>query len=164
MTSELKSVALFGACAIAGNVLAVAVQADESAQALTAAGYQMAAVSDRARGSAVLGGDYDEAIDDLGGQSRRRFASSTNLCVAYTMTGDLEKATVECGAALKLSERAAVRRDIAVALSNLGVIKAVRGDVIGARQDFSKAISIHGELRPASDNLQRLSEASASGA
>lgn len=163
MTIESKTVALFGACVIAGNVLAVDAQADDSAQALTAAGYQMAAVSNRARGSVVLGGNYDQAIDDLGGQSRRHFASSTNLCVAYTMTGDLEKADAECGAALKLSERASVRRDIAVALSNLGVIKAVRGDVIGAQQDFSKALSIHGELRQASDNLQRLSEVSASG-
>jgi tetratricopeptide (TPR) repeat protein len=164
MTIEFKTVALFGACVFAGNVLALAAQADESAQGLSAAGYQMAAVSNRARGSSVLGGDYDQAIDDLGGQSRRHFASSTNLCVAYTMTGDLEKADVECGAALKLSEKASVRRDIAVALSNLGVIKAVRGDISGAQQDFNEALKIHGELRQASDNLQHLSEASASGA
>jgi Tfp pilus assembly protein PilF len=80
------------------------------------------------------------------------------------MTGDLAKAGIECAAALTLSERSAVRRDIAVALSNRGVVKAVSGDVSGARDDFRRALELNAEFAYASDNLQRLRTAGASDA
>jgi tetratricopeptide (TPR) repeat protein len=156
--------ALLSAAALAANMLAVSATAHEAVPESTVAGYQMAAVIDRAHGNVVLSGDYGKAIEDLGSRNRRHFESSTNLCVAYTMSGDLERADIECAAALELSEKSAVRRDIAVALSNRGVVKAVSGDLNGARRDFSRALEINADLRQASDNLQILRESDASDA
>lgn len=164
MTIQTKTAALVSACVIAGNILSTSVQAHELAAESPASRYKMAAVIDRARGNVVLAGNYEKAIEVLDSKSGKRFASSTNLCVAYTMTGDLEKADIECDAALTLSEGSAVRRDIAVALSNHGVVKAVRGDVKGAEQDFTRALEIDHKLREASDNLQILREAQVSDA
>ncbi len=116
-------------------------------------GYQMTAVIDRARGETVLAGDYASAIERLAGQRRKRFEASTNLCVAYTVTGDYNSADLACADALKLAKASRVRRDKAVALSNIGVLKAVGGDLSGARSDFLEALELSGELRQASDNL-----------
>ncbi len=160
MKIQRKTAVLFGAAAVAANLFAASALAHEVAQEPMAAGYQMAAVIDRAHGNVVISGDYGKAIEDLGNKSRRHFESSTNLCVAYTMTGNLEKADAECAAALELSEKSSVRRDIAVALSNRGVVKAVSGDLSGASEDFSRALEIHGDLRQASENLQLLRESS----
>jgi Flp pilus assembly protein TadD len=164
MTIKRKTAVLFGAGVFTASALAAPAVAHEVATEPRASGYQMAAVIDRARGNVVLAGDYGKAIEDLGGESGKRFEASTNLCVAYTMTGNLEKADSECAAALELSEKSAVRRDIAVALSNLGVVKAVRGDLGGARKDFNRALEINAGLRQASENLQLLHEANASDA
>lgn len=164
MTIQRKTAALFGAGAVAANMLAAPVEAHEPAHEPGASRYQMAAVIDRARGDAVLAGDYGKAIEDLDSQSGKRFEASTNLCVAYTMIGDLENAGSECATALELSEKSAARRDIAIALSNLGVVKAVRGDLSGARRDFNRALEINAYLRQASDNLQLLRDASGSDA
>lgn len=164
MTIETKTVALLSACVIAGSMLSTSAQAHEPTAESLASRYKMAAVSDRARGNVVLAGDYAKAIEVLGSKSGKHFASSTNLCVAYTMTGDLEKAGTECDVALTLSEDSAVRRDTAVALSNRGVVKAVSGDVSGAQQDFTRALEINRKLLEASENLQTLRETSASDA
>jgi tetratricopeptide (TPR) repeat protein len=164
MTIQRKTAVLFGACVIAGNILATSAQAHEVAAESPVAGYKMAAVIDRARGNVVLAGNYAEAIEALDTNGREHFASKTNLCVAYTMTGDLEKADAECDAALKLSEGKAVRNHIAVALSNLGVVKAVSGDLNGAQQNFNRALEFNRKLSEASDNLRVLREAHASDA
>ena len=156
MNFQRKIAALCGAGLFAGTLFAVPAVAHEAAEASVASGFQMSAVIDRARGNAVVAGDYQAAIEKLGARDRRHFESSTNLCVAYAMTGDLEKADVECAAAVQMSEKAEVRRDIAVALTNRGVVKAVSGDLSGARQDFDRALEIDGGLRQASDNLQLL--------
>ena len=156
MSTQRKLTALLGACAITGALNAASTHAGETTATPAAAGYQMAAVIDRARGNIVLAGDYDRAIAKLGGRPRADFESSTNLCVAYTMTGAMEQADAACAAALASSQETEVRRDIAVALSNLGVVKAVKGDLSGARRDFSRALELESDLRQASKNLQRL--------
>ncbi|WOJ94804.1 hypothetical protein R0135_06450 [Congregibacter variabilis] len=165
MKIQDKTTAFFGACLIAGNMLCVSAQAQETLidESLTSR-YKMAAVSNRARGNVVLAGDYEKAIEVLDSKGAKQFASSTNLCVAYTMTGELQKADLECGTALKLSQEKAAGRDMAVALSNLGVLKAVSGDLSGARQDFTRALELNRKLSEASDNLQILRDAHASGA
>ncbi|MEM1188601.1 MAG: hypothetical protein AAGI72_08750 [Pseudomonadota bacterium] len=137
------------------------VEAEAEAASDSASGYQMTAVIDRARGKSVLAGDYESAIERLMGQRRKRFESSNNLCVAYAMTGDFDRADAACADALKLSEESRIRRDKAVALSNIGVLKALGGDLSGARADFSKALDLSGELSQASDNLSLLSSGDA---
>lgn len=157
MKIQGKTAVLFSACLIAGNIFSMSVQAkDTAAEDSSKSRYKMAAVIDRARGNTVLAGDYERAIEALSGKSARRFASSTNLCVAYTMTGELQKADVECGAALKLSQDKALHQDMAIALSNLGVLKAVSGDTNGAQQDFTRALQLNRKLSEAGENLQIL--------
>ncbi|MFT4767537.1 MAG: Flp pilus assembly protein TadD [Glaciecola sp.] len=165
MKIQDKTTALLGACVIAGNLICASAQAHEAVteESITSR-YKMAAVSNRARGNVVLAGNYQRAIDALDGKSAKQFASSTNLCVAYTMTGELQKADVECDAALKLSEDKALHQDMAIALSNLGVLKAVSGDMNGAQQDFTRALELNRKLSEASENLQILREAHATGA
>ena len=131
-------------------------------------GYQMAAVSDRAYGKTILSGDYDKAIAKLSGRGNR-FAASTNLCVAYAATGALEDADQACSQALAFSEREARHasavnvhaqiRDLAIALSNQGVVKAMRGDRESAQRYFSEAVSLRTNLEHASSNLNRLQSA-----
>lgn len=72
---------------------------------------------------------------------------STNLCVAYTMTGALKRASKSCDAAVtlarqfdapaahKLTPDSATAR----ALSNRGVLRALRGDLLGAVSDLRAA-------------------------
>jgi tetratricopeptide (TPR) repeat protein len=158
---------LLSAVAIAGNVAAQA-PAHDAGTSISRA-FQMAAVIDRARGDAVLAGNYGRAIEALERSGRKHFASRTNLCIAYTLSGDLAKADAECGAALRLSKdkvehasdstRRVARRDVAVALSNLGVVKAVSGDLSGAYQDFTLAVEIDPRMRQADANLQKLRKA-----
>ena len=162
MIKQGKLAALFGASAIAGGLFAAPVGAHEATDISAAAAFEMAAVTRRASGNAVLAGDYGRAIEQLGGRRKKQFESSTNLCVAYTMTGDLELAGIECAAALEMSEKATVRRDIAVALTNCGVVRAVSGDLSGARHDFNRALEVSTDFLPASKNLELLREANAS--
>lgn len=157
MKIQDKTTALLGACVIAGNLFCASAQAHETvADDSIASRYKMAAVSNRARGNVVLAGNYRRAIEALDGKGAKQFASSTNLCVAYTMTGELQKADVECGAALKLSQDKALHQDMAIALSNLGVLKAVSGDTNGAQQDFTRALQLNRKLSEAGENLQIL--------
>ncbi len=164
MTTQRNIAALLSAFAFAATMTAAPASAGEPAGTPSASGYQMTAVINRAHGNAVLAGEYRDAIANLDSNSRKGFESSTNLCVAYTMIGELHKADAECAAALKLSERTDVRRDIAVALSNLGVVKAVNGDLGGAQRDFSRALELKSDLRQASDNQELLRHAAATDA
>lgn len=162
MKMQRSIATLFCAVVGAGSLNTVPVQADEKMAASAASGYQMAAVIDRARGGVVLAGDYGKAIEELGAKRPKKFEASTNLCVAYTMTGDLDRADAECAEALAQSEKTDVRRDIALAWSNLGVVKAVSGDLKGARRSFRRALEISADLRQASDNLRLLQSTEAS--
>ncbi len=161
MTYQPKTAIVLGAFGIA-SVLPAAVQADSAHRQRAVDDLQMAAVVDRAEGQAVVAGDYESAIQGLERKQRHGFEASTNLCVAYTKTGALAKADRACAAALELSEEAAVRRDIAVALSNLGVLKAINGDLSGARKSFTRAIELRAQVPQANDNLGVLIDARAS--
>lgn len=110
-----------------------------------------------------------------GRRSNYEFAEQTNLCVAYTKIRDVEKASTACDAAVaqmkeqedrasrSRSERSAevraYRSDLAVALSNRGVLLAATGDAELARKDFRAAMAL--QTRVASiveGNLQRLQQ------
>ncbi|MFK7830500.1 MAG: hypothetical protein AB8B57_12050 [Congregibacter sp.] len=159
MQATCKAVALLAGDLVLNHSAAVLAET-HSASAITQ--YQMAAISNRAHGRAVLSGDYDKAITQLLGQ-QQRFESSTNLCVAYTLNGDLDKAGGACKTALRISEQNArllnprrevvVRRDLAIALSNQGVLLAISGDLGGARQNFAKAVELHTDIQQATVNL-----------
>ena len=145
--------------------------------------YSMTVISDESYGYLVKDGDYDEAIDKIANRSMRRagsFEAQTNLCVAYTKSGDLENAQVACNNAVdeiqKRAERPLNRHStpehyvdgyrafLALAYANRGVLSAVRGNSAEARADFLRASELNARLpTPAEINLARLERGSQAG-
>lgn len=137
--------------------------------------YTLTAISNASYGSQVTKGEYDYAIDRItspGFNKQDSFESTVNLCVAYTKTGSLENAAMTCDAAIsKVRQRmdsgsafvlsslpgyAVPERDLAVALSNRGVLRAVQGEIELARQDFAAAVELKTGLDAPKINLIRL--------
>ena len=64
--------------------------------------YIMNFYADSAHGAAIGDGAYEQVIADLGARDTRaaaRVASQINLCIAYTKTNQIDKATEACDAA-----------------------------------------------------------------
>lgn len=160
-------------------LLASTVSADDVA----AAPFTMAVLAGEAYGTRVISGKYEQAIDRLTrgvARATGRFAEQTNLCVAYTKIADLTGAATACEAAVatvkereslarRRSKRSAValayRSDLAVALSNRGVLLAVQGAVDEARASFEAAVALDVRTsRIAAGNLDRLAVMSEPGA
>jgi hypothetical protein len=145
--------------ALAATALCQSLWADE-----TAAGYEMSYIADQARGSLVANGLYQRAIDGLAGGSHDPLAKYLNLCVAQVMAGQHRGARRSCNRAVDLSEQAARtapanlshehQRNLAAALSNRGVLRAIRGQE-GAEDDFRRAIESPVQLEVAARNLDR---------
>lgn len=169
-TKRLYATALlFGLLAM--PLLPPAASADEAA----AAPFTMAVLTDEAYGARVMSGKYEKAIERLtrgGARSNSRFAEQNNLCVAFAKTTDLTNALAACEAAVaKVKERErlannrpkrsftarAYRSDLAIALSNYGVLLAVQGAIDEARASFEAAIALDAEASSiAAQNLDRL--------
>ncbi len=83
-------------------------------------------------------GAYDVAIARLETRIQSEAAdldiALTNLCTAYVLTGEYEKAVPVCDDAV-----AANGRFVGVAYNSRGVLHALRGDFITALDDFAKA-------------------------
>jgi tetratricopeptide (TPR) repeat protein len=138
--------------------------------------YTMTLFADEAQGSSILDGDYKHAIKKINAKllSKDRFQVETNLCVAYTKSGDLEAAEEACEAAVVAAESGkssrhvssfdnvryvAQKKSVAIALSNRGVLKAVKGELDSARQDFDAAIDLRAGISAPKTNLERLNVA-----
>jgi len=94
---------------------------------------------DGAESSLLNKGDYAVAIERLEkrvqyGGTRDRDIRLTNLCTAYVVTGDLEKARETCDRAV-----AANGKYVGAAYNSRGVLHAISGDYISAIADFAKA-------------------------
>jgi tetratricopeptide (TPR) repeat protein len=90
-------------------------------------------------------GNYERAIERLeralartGTASSRRAPLLTNLCVAYTMTRNLEAAEKYCDEAVD------THRDLGLAYNNRGVASIARGDYVSACADFAAALDERG--------------------
>ena len=122
--------------------------------------YTMTVIVDAAHGSKVAAGEYERAIEKItaGRSSRDAYSKQTNLCVAYTKTGALEKATAACEAALAivLDGGRHDRMYLALALSNLGVLHAAKGRTDIARRTFREAVELETRLAAPKINLARL--------
>ncbi len=168
--ADMKKARAFGlTCALLLG-FSMPVTAEETA----AATYTMAVIKNEAYGRQVTAGKYDQAIEKItrgGVRAKDRFANHVNLCVAYTKTKDIESANLSCNAALaglkKQEDRStrskksavygAYERDLALALSNRGVLFAVSGDTKRARESFAAAIELQtGLSHLAKNNLERL--------
>jgi Flp pilus assembly protein TadD len=137
--------------------------------------YTMTAITNASYGERVTRGEYEYAIEKITAPDYNKkgsFESAVNLCVAYTKIGALESAQLNCDAAIsKVRERmkgssafmlsqlpgySSPERDLAVALSNRGVLRAVSGDLELARQDFAEAVKLETTLDAPGINLARL--------
>jgi len=123
--------------------------------------FTMAVIIDGAQGAEVQAGRYEKAINRITRSGRRvpkDFAAQVNLCVAYAKTKDLQKASNACDAAIaevktqdkrmsrikndRNPELLAYRSDLALALSNRGVLLAAIGDTERAKRSFHSAIEL----------------------
>jgi len=135
--------------------------------------YTMTVYEDYAHGASIVAGDYEQAIEKI---TTKRVKNDpvrveTNLCVAYVKAGEVELAEKSCDAAVaavestKQFDRRAIgidtnagarRRYLAIALSNRCVMKAVKGDLASAKEDFDMAMELDTRLAAAKVNLERL--------
>jgi hypothetical protein len=130
-------------------------------------GYEMSYVSSQAHGDLMDEGRYRLVIHLLSGGDHDPVARMINRCVARTMIGDFRHARRDCTRAVELSEdaaRAALEsesdehaRTLAIALSNRGVLRAIRNQE-GAGEDFTRAIGLQVHPETATRNLARLNK------
>ena len=113
-------------------------------------------------------GEYNEAAGkldlalELAGDARMmRAPVLNNLCVAYTMQGELERADAYC------DDYVANGRELDLAYNNRGVVAAARGDYAAAVANFEAALKQNPADVVARDNLrlaqQRLASVSGNG-
>ena len=138
--------------------------------------YEMAFFQDSAQGSRILNGKYDQAIKTINAKVDAGHALhvKTNLCVAYTKSGNIEAAEVACEEAVTAAKTfhkvrrselsyetptQARARYLAVALSNRGVLNAVKGDLDAARADFDAALAQHSRVAFVRANIEKLETA-----
>ncbi|NNF40338.1 MAG: hypothetical protein HKN64_03085 [Woeseiaceae bacterium] len=155
-------------------LLAVTVATPALAHEPEVAPFTMGVIQNDAFGAKVHSGKYEQAIERItrrGNRSPQGFAEQVNLCVAYAKTRALEKAINACDAAVQRAEErtsrlahsgrspeaSAYRTDLALALSNRGVLMAATGHHDVAEQNFEKALELNTSLtKLVAGNLARL--------
>ena len=148
-------------------LLAIGITAAQAHEVQTK--FEMTVIQDAAFGSKIVSGRLADAIERIESRNVRpglKFFAKNNLCVAYTMSGELEKAMTECNAAIELVQsRMKYLDDIdsviyarytAMALSNRGVLQAMRGATDLARSDFEEASKIPVPFSAPRKNLKHL--------
>jgi hypothetical protein len=131
---------------------------------------EMISYSNAPGGAEIVAGDYDAAIAAAASRLWRlntesALIASTNLCVAYTVKGELAAAERACDEALSRARsidrasRASGRRvtpgeATARALSNRGVLRARVGDALLAAADFREAAHMSGVWAVPTRNLE----------
>lgn len=136
--------------------------------------FAMTVYEDSAYGHSILNGKFDRAIEKLSANSKATSIAknATNLCVAYAKSRELDKAIAACDIAVaeltskKLSMdkhpnrqvefRASMLAELSIALSNRGVLFAVKGEHEKARKSFLTAIQLDFDRSQAQENLVRL--------
>ncbi len=137
--------------------------------------YTLTAIEDVSYGEAIVAGNYDAAIEGILSSAkvaRGGFEAQTNLCVAYTRSGEFDKADASCDAALvalkkryrtstvagniPFYSRRTHEKYLALALSNRGVLRVVSGEPDLARADFERAADLKFGLDVVDTNLAKL--------
>ncbi len=157
------------------NAAALAALLGASVSHADAPSFTMTVFEDAAHGSKVVAGRYDTAIERLT-RAPVRFGNDveglTNLCVAYTKSGKLDEAVVACETAVTLLEaknrklpannkaRGYAQRqyatELAIALSNRGVLRVAQGEEELAAKDFERAAELQTGVSAPAINLARL--------
>jgi tetratricopeptide (TPR) repeat protein len=136
--------------------------------------YVMTVIADSKQGKQVVDGRYDQAIEWIESRSGRSFDANTNLCVAYTKSGALDEAQESCEAAIAEGRRpyqsgaraalhnsvneSVARTNLALALSNRGVLYAAQLKPELAKESFVEAIELGSRLAAPKQNLARLEQ------
>ena len=141
--------------------------------------YVFTAIDTSRHGADILEGQYEEAIARIrqDGTADFSFSESTNLCIAYTKSGDTANALESCDRAVDIARETNgmpwlvhasapynVRRkdlDLVIALSNRSVVHATSGDDLLALEDLREADALKPHLRAVSKNLAVLTESTA---
>lgn len=141
--------------------------------------YVFTAIDNSRHGLDVLDGQYAEAIARIreDGGADLDFGESTNLCIAYTKSGDMQAALASCDRAVDIARETngmywlshadvpynARRKDLdlVIALSNRSVVHATIGDDLMALEDLREADSLRPYLNAVSKNLAVLTAATA---
>jgi hypothetical protein len=141
--------------------------------------YVFTAIDTAQHGADILKGQYEEAIARIrqDGSADLSFSESTNLCIAYTKSGDTASALESCDLAVDIARETNgmrwlahtsapyhVRRedlDLVIALSNRSVVHATTGEDLLALEDLREADALKPHLRAVSKNLAVLTESSA---
>jgi hypothetical protein len=133
---------------LAGMCAAAAAQAAEPSGKAVLSGY-----SDGVAGASLMAGDYSRVIAELGwrGSVYRSDAlsASTNLCVAYVMAHEWQKADAICDEALDVArqdepgpllfDQALKAQHVAVAYSNRAVLRWLESRPEGVAHDLARA-------------------------
>ncbi len=171
--NDHKHIDRVGSIAKVMCVLSLAIACTPAWSDISKPNYEMAFFSDTAHGSKIQTGKFEQAIEKINARAKSANAlhAKTNLCVAYTKSGNVEKATVACEEAvtaaksfrkvrrsdLAVETPAQIRaRYLAVALSNRGVLKAVMGDYDAARADFDAALAQEAGVSSVRVNIKKL--------
>lgn len=137
--------------------------------------FAMMVVEDAAAGNDILNGSIDSATRKLAamkGKKRKGFATHTNTCVAYLKAKQVAKASEACDEALSFARAQMyalgskrrknklrahqVQFELAVALSNQGVLLAVTGETERAMQAFDSAAELKLNRKLVRNNIKRL--------
>jgi hypothetical protein len=152
----VKSIRL-GFCVTVGVAAGIVLACYPGAANAAERAFEMKAYVDFPGGREVIAGDYAGAVQAASRKADKAgvagMIANTNLCVAFTKTRQFSSAEAACSKAVTLAERRDVsaprlqyayvtRQDIATALSNRGVFKAVSGDLLAAARDFREAAGI----------------------
>ena len=149
-----------------------------SVQAETA--YVFTAIDTARHGVDVVNGRYDKAIARIrkDGEADLNFSESTNLCIAYTKSGNAAYAKESCDRAVEIARikngmpwfpsgwqpplhNRAKDLDLVIALSNRSVVHATNGEYALAFEDLREADALKPQLRAVSKNLSLLTEVTA---
>ena len=131
--------------------------------------FEMVVIRNSAAGAQIEAGGVALAIEKLTSEPVRateQFFVSNNLCVAFTLRAEFEKARAQCDAAVDLLTSHAAPREArsarienryrAMAISNRGVLNAMNGEEGLARRDFERALAIRVSLKAPARNLDYL--------
>jgi hypothetical protein len=141
--------------------------------------YVLTVIDTSRHGMDVLEGEYQDAIVRIreDGTADLDFSESTNLCIAYTKSGDTVSALANCDRAVDIARETNgmpwfshssapynVRRkdlDLVIALSNRSVVHATAGEDLLALEDLREADALKPYLRAVSKNLAVLTDSTA---
>ena len=152
----MKSIRL-GLCVTMGVATGIALACYPGSTDAAERAFEMKEYVDYPGGRQVVAGDFAAAMQaasrnaDKSGEAG--MIANTNLCVAFTKTGQFIEAEAVCTKAVTLAEKSGMsaqrlqygndnRRYVAIALSNRGVLRAVSRNPRAATRDFREAVSI----------------------